>query len=62
MTLAGKSEKLGEKSVPLPHCLPQVPNIRSKVWENIQMSHGKAKEVLSYNGILETKRIINFKN
>jgi hypothetical protein len=46
----------------LPRCLPQVPNIRSKVWENIQVSHGKAKEVLSYNGVLETKGIINLKN
>ena len=54
-----QGNELVEKSAPVPRCLPQVPNIRSKVWGNIQVSHGKAKEVLSYNDILETKGIIN---
>jgi hypothetical protein len=41
----------------MPRCPPQVPNIRSVVWKTIQLS--KAKEVLSYNGMLEKKGVIN---
>jgi hypothetical protein len=46
----------------VPLCPPQVPNIRSEVWKTIQLIHGKAKEVLAYNGMLETKGLNNLKS
>jgi hypothetical protein len=58
----GKAKELCERSFPVPRWSPQIPNIRSEVWETIQVSHGKTKEVLSYNGVLETKGIINIRN
>jgi hypothetical protein len=57
----GKAKVLGERSVPVLRCPPQVPNICSEVWETNQVSHGTGKQTLSYNGILETKGAINFK-
>jgi hypothetical protein len=55
----GKAKVLGERSVPMLRCPPQIPNFCCEVWETNQVSHGTAKQTLSYNRILETKWEIN---